>query len=293
MTGVCGPAPARPCPLPGHDLTGQTSRSGSPAGPSAALLTALARPDIQALAVAHAPQISGPARSRYRDRMPITLGPDAAAARQAASLFRELANPTRLAILLTLQTGEQRITDLAGQLGGSQANISAHLIRLRQAGLITSRPQGRAVYYRLTQPELGDLLQAAGRLRPTRLSLRSAPRDPPGRRWQDQRGWLRVVLLLSPSCRHSPAGLDRHPQPRRHHQCPQPRRHQDLPQPRPARPPRVTSTTRKSRSVERGDLVQGDAFGRDGRRDHPGGRYLEDPGPPATTDCCPHRSCTR
>ena len=131
-----------------------------------ALLTALARPAIQALAAAHAPDVSGPARSRsrYRDRMPITLGPDAAAARQAASLFRELANPTRLAILLTLQTGEQRITDLAVQLGGSQANISAHLIRLKKSGLITSRTQGRAVYYRLTQPELGALLQAAGQM---------------------------------------------------------------------------------------------------------------------------------
>jgi ArsR family transcriptional regulator, cadmium/lead-responsive transcriptional repressor len=96
--------------------------------------------------------------------MPISLGPDAAAARQAASLFRVLANPTRLAILLTLQTTEQRITDLAAQLGGSHANISAHLIRLRKAGLITSRTQGRAVYYRLTQPQLGALLQTAGQL---------------------------------------------------------------------------------------------------------------------------------
>ena len=244
MTGVRGPAPAGPCPLPGQDLTGQRPGSGSPAEPAgqipgdirraagdspagwhrlrrfqiamasptiaaaaaglricpsalshqlrrlegdiggklyqpatsrrpwrptrrgAALLTALARPGIQALATAHAPDVSGPARSRtpYRDRMPITLGPDAAAARQAASLFRELANPTRLAILLTLQTAEQRITDLADRLGGSQANISAHLIRLRKAGLITSRTQGRAVYYRLTQPELGALLQAAGQL---------------------------------------------------------------------------------------------------------------------------------
>jgi DNA-binding transcriptional ArsR family regulator len=242
MTGVRGPAPAGPCPLPGPDLAGQASGGGSPAGPGAALpddirraagdnqagwhrlrrfqiamasptiaaaaaglricpsalshqlrrlegdigvklyqpatsrrpwrptrrgaalLTALARPGIQALAAAHAPDVSGPARSRspHRDRMPITLGPDAEAARQAASLFRELANPTRLAILLTLQTAEQRITGLTARLGGSQANISAHLIRLRQAGLITSRTQGRAVYYRLTEPELGDLLQAAG-----------------------------------------------------------------------------------------------------------------------------------
>jgi ArsR family transcriptional regulator, cadmium/lead-responsive transcriptional repressor len=141
----------------------------------AALLTALARPGTQALAAAHAPQISGPASSRYRDRMPISLGPDAAAARQAAGLFRILANPTRLAILLTLQTGEQRITDLTAQLGGTQANISAHLTRLKQADLITSRTQGRAVYYRLTQPELGALLQTAGQLlTPARQQVLSA-----------------------------------------------------------------------------------------------------------------------
>ena len=143
-----------------------TRRPWRPTTRGAALLTALARPGIQALAAAHAPDISGPAgsRSRYRDRMPISLGPGADDARQAATLFRVLASPTRLAILLTLQAGEQRITDLTAQLGGSQANISVHLIKLKKSGLITSRTQGRAVYYRLTQPELGTLLQAAGQL---------------------------------------------------------------------------------------------------------------------------------
>ena len=145
-----------------------TRRPWRPTRRGAALLTALARPDVQALAATHAPNLSGPvsSRSRYRDRMPISLGPDAAAARQAAGLFRILANPTRLAILLTLQTGDQRIVDLTAQLGGTQANISAHLTRLKHSGLITSRTQGRAVYYRLTQPELGALLQAAGQLLP-------------------------------------------------------------------------------------------------------------------------------
>ena len=103
-------------------------RPWRPTHRGAALLTALAQPGTQALAAAHAAQISSRAGSRYRDRMPISLGPDATAARQAASLFRILANPTRLAILLTLQTGEQRITDLTALLGGSQANISAHLM---------------------------------------------------------------------------------------------------------------------------------------------------------------------
>ena len=62
------------------------------------------------------------------------------------------------------QDREQRITELTARLGGPQANISAQLTRLKQSGLITSRTQGRAVYYRLTQPELGALLKAAGQL---------------------------------------------------------------------------------------------------------------------------------
>ena len=159
-------------------------RPWRPAPRGTALLTALARPGIQALAAAYAPGISGRAASRYRDRMPISLGPDAAAARQAAALFRVLASPTRLAILLTLQTGEQRITDLAAQLGGTQANISAHLIKLKKSGLITSRTQGRAVYYRLTQPELGTLLQAAGQLLATAGQQANEENDKPVRKTQ-------------------------------------------------------------------------------------------------------------
>ena len=159
-------------------------RPWRPTRRGAALLTALARPGTQALAAAHAPQISSRAGSRYRDRMPISLGPDAADARQAASLFRILANPTRLAILLTLQTGEQRITDLTAQLGGTQANISAHLTRLKQSGLITSRTQGRAVYYRLTQPELGALLHTAGQLLAPARQQATEENDKPARKTQ-------------------------------------------------------------------------------------------------------------
>ena len=42
----------------------------------------------------------------------------------AAKLFRGFADPTRLQILLALQAGERRVTDLMTEVGGSQANIS-------------------------------------------------------------------------------------------------------------------------------------------------------------------------
>lgn len=78
-----------------------------------------------------------------------------------AKLFRSLGDPTRLAIVQVLAQGERRVTDLVGALGSSQPNISGHLACLKDCGLVTDRPQGRAVYYSLASPELLDLLRAA------------------------------------------------------------------------------------------------------------------------------------
>lgn len=109
----------------------------------------------------HAPDMSGPASSsRNPEHKPAAPGP----AVTAAPLFRALAEPTRLAILLTLQHGEQRITDLAAHLGSTQTGISSHITVLKDCGLITGCRQGRSVYYRLARPELDALLQAAGQL---------------------------------------------------------------------------------------------------------------------------------
>ncbi len=79
----------------------------------------------------------------------------------AAKLFRGLADPTRLEILLALQAGERRVVDLVHRLSTSQANVSGHLACLKDCGLVVDRPHGRANYYRLAQPELADLLHSA------------------------------------------------------------------------------------------------------------------------------------
>ena len=94
----------------------------------------------------------------------MTAGEAAAPAVLAAKLFRGLADPTRLGILLALQAGERRVTDLVAEVGGSQANISGHLACLKDCGLVTDRAQGRANLYRLARPELASLLRAAERL---------------------------------------------------------------------------------------------------------------------------------
>lgn len=88
-----------------------------------------------------------------------------AALSPAASLFRGLGDPARLAILRHLALGEHRVVDLTAHLGLAQSTVSAHLSCLRDCGLITSRPHGRASLWSLVaSPELLEMLAAAERL---------------------------------------------------------------------------------------------------------------------------------
>lgn len=82
----------------------------------------------------------------------------------AACLFRALGDANRLAILRHLALGEHRVVDLTAHLGLAQSTVSKHLACLRDCGLVTSRPQGRASLFALSRPELLDLLAAAERV---------------------------------------------------------------------------------------------------------------------------------
>jgi DNA-binding transcriptional ArsR family regulator len=88
-----------------------------------------------------------------------------AALSAAACLLRSLGEPARLAILRHLSLGEHKVVDLTAHLGLAQSTVSGHLACLRDCGLVTSRPQGRASMWSVThQPELDDVLAAAERL---------------------------------------------------------------------------------------------------------------------------------
>jgi DNA-binding transcriptional ArsR family regulator len=83
----------------------------------------------------------------------------------AACLFRGFSDPSRLAILRHLALGEHRVVDLTGHVGLAQSTVSKHLACLKDCGLVTSRPQGRASVFSLTHPEaVMDLLTSAERL---------------------------------------------------------------------------------------------------------------------------------
>jgi DNA-binding transcriptional ArsR family regulator len=79
----------------------------------------------------------------------------------AVALFRSLADPARLAIVSRLSEGEARVVDLTRHLGLAQSTVSKHLACLRDCRLVDSRAEGRQSYYRLTRPELIQLLRSA------------------------------------------------------------------------------------------------------------------------------------
>lgn len=79
----------------------------------------------------------------------------------AAALFRSLGDPCRLTILRRLATGPARVVDLVEVVDLAQSTVSKHLACLRDCGLVTSEPLGRASLFRLAHPELVSLFSAA------------------------------------------------------------------------------------------------------------------------------------
>ncbi|MCU0830636.1 MAG: metalloregulator ArsR/SmtB family transcription factor [Rhizobiaceae bacterium] len=68
---------------------------------------------------------------------------------QAAELLDMMAHPQRLRILCTLHGGEWSVVRLAEQIGMSQPNLSHHLKKLRDSGLVSTRRDAQTIFYAL------------------------------------------------------------------------------------------------------------------------------------------------
>ena len=90
----------------------------------------------------------------------VTDSPKLALLEEYALVARTLAAPARLMILEQLAQGDRGVETLAGKAGLSVANCSQHLQQLRRAGLVAGRRDGKAVIYRLSDPETLALMDA-------------------------------------------------------------------------------------------------------------------------------------
>lgn len=98
------------------------------------------------------------------------------AADELAATFKALADPTRVALLNRLASGECCVCDLTAAFALSQPTISHHLRILREAGLVESEPRGTWAYYRVV-PEaiarLRDVFAVSSRAAPALAAARA------------------------------------------------------------------------------------------------------------------------
>lgn len=76
-------------------------------------------------------------------------------------MFALLADPTRLHLLWLLAEGEADVTALTTASGAARTTVSQHLAKLRLAGLVQARKEGRHVVYALRDGHLRRLVVEA------------------------------------------------------------------------------------------------------------------------------------
>lgn len=86
------------------------------------------------------------------------------AAGQAVSTLKSLANEDRLLLLCQLSQGERSVSDLEECLGIYQPTLSQQLGILRNEGLVTTRRDGKRIFYRVADPEVLQILEVLYRL---------------------------------------------------------------------------------------------------------------------------------
>ena len=74
-------------------------------------------------------------------------------ARRAADFLKALAHESRLMILCILAEGEKSVSELEDILQLRQPTVSQQLARLRANGLVSTRRDGKAIYYNLASAE--------------------------------------------------------------------------------------------------------------------------------------------
>ena len=74
-----------------------------------------------------------------------------------ADRFKILAEPLRLRILQTLQSGEKSVGELTQMTGTSQPNISKHLKLMQTAGIVAREQRGNTVYYSIADESIFTL----------------------------------------------------------------------------------------------------------------------------------------
>jgi MerR family transcriptional regulator, light-induced transcriptional regulator len=78
----------------------------------------------------------------------------------------DLSEPSRRLILDQLRAGEKSVGMIVAETGMKQPNVSNHLARMRERGVVSAQRAGRQVFYRLADPVVHALLDVAATTQP-------------------------------------------------------------------------------------------------------------------------------
>ena len=76
-----------------------------------------------------------------------------ASASNACRLMKVLSNPDHLMLLCQLSQGEKRVGELEEILSIVQPTLSQQLTVLREEELVTTRRDGKSIYYQIASPQ--------------------------------------------------------------------------------------------------------------------------------------------
>jgi DNA-binding transcriptional ArsR family regulator len=93
------------------------------------------------------------------DASPAELAELLEQARKASELLKALSHETRLLILCLLSEGEKSVSELEEIMSMPQAAVSQQLARLRFDRLVTTRREGRMMYYAIASAEVGNIIE--------------------------------------------------------------------------------------------------------------------------------------
>ena len=77
-----------------------------------------------------------------------------------ALMLKALSHPTRIWIVRQLAKEEHCVREFVDAIGVEFATVSRHLAKLKHAGILTSRKQGREIWYGLNRQTVRKLLSA-------------------------------------------------------------------------------------------------------------------------------------
>jgi DNA-binding transcriptional ArsR family regulator len=98
-------------------------------------------------------QLEGRLHSNELDRMVEN-------AKRASDFLKALAHESRLMILCILAEGEKSVSELEDLLSLRQPTVSQQLARLRADGLVSTRRDGKAIFYKLASEEARTVIGA-------------------------------------------------------------------------------------------------------------------------------------